>query len=266
MPKARRPANRRSRDPTGRPRPQGRSLVLPDLRVFVTLCFRGRPLSNALCFFDVRVTLPLLVLLAAAGGCRTSSETVTKPAASQSAAVTVQPGAPGQPSVTLAAAPAPKAPSFTEGDVKFMQGMIGHHAQAVEMVELLKTRTRSEQMQLLGKRIEISQNDEITMMRRWLQDRGQSVPMAMAHEGAMMPGMLSAAEMTTLAGAKGPAFDRLFLQGMIRHHGGALVMVTDLMSQPRAAEDAALFQFASDVEADQTMEIHRMQGMLAKMK
>jgi len=178
----------------------------------------------------------------------------------------VQPGAPGQPSKTLAAAPAQKAPSFTEGDVKFMQGMIGHHAQAVEMVELLKTRTKSEQMQLLGKRIEISQTDEIKMMQRWLEDRGQTVPMAMAHEGMLMPGMLTPAEMKTLADAKGPAFDTLFLEGMIKHHGGALVMVKDLMAHPRAAEDAALFQFASDVEADQTMEIHRMEAMLSKMR
>ena len=147
-----------------------------------------------------------------------------------------------------------------------MQGMIGHHAQAVEMVELLKTRTKNEQMQFLGKRIEISQNDEIKMMQRWLEDRGQTVPMAMAHDGMLMPGMLTPAEMKTLAAASGPAFDRLFLTGMIKHHGGALVMVKELMAQPRAAEDAALFQFASDVEADQTMEIHRMQLMLEKMK
>ena len=215
--------------------------------------------------FGVRVSPLLIVGLVTVAGCSKAPQPPANAAPQAHAPVTVQPGAPGQPSTTLSAAPAPTAPTFTDGDVKFMQGMIGHHAQAVEMVELLKTRTKSEQMQLLGKRIEISQNDEIKMMQRWLQDRGQTVPMAMAHD-VMMPGMLTPAEMKTLADAKGPAFDKLFLVGMIKHHGGALVMVKDLMAQPRAAEDAALFQFASDVEADQTMEIHRMQGMLANMK
>lgn len=208
----------------------------------------------------MHVTRSLIVVLIAASGCSKSAQQTSN------APVTVQPGAPGQASKTLAAAPAATAPSFTESDVTFMQGMIGHHAQAVEMVELLKTRTKNDQMQLLGKRIEISQNDEIKMMQRWLEDRHQTVPMAMAHEGMLMPGMLTPAEMKRLAAAKGAAFDTLFLEGMIKHHGGALVMVKDLMSHPRAAEDAGLFQFASDVEADQTMEIHRMELMLAKMK
>ena len=214
---------------------------------------------------DVRVPLFLIVALLTVAGCAKSPQPPANAATQSNAPVTVQPGAPGQPSTTLSAAPAPKAPTFTDGDIKFMQGMIGHHAQAVEMVGLLKTRTKNDQMQLLGKRIEISQNDEIKMMQRWLQDRGQTVPMAMTHD-VMMPGMLSAAEMKTLADANGPAFDKLFLVGMIKHHNGALVMVKDLMAQPRAAEDAALFQFASDVEADQTMEIHRMELMLAKMR
>jgi uncharacterized protein (DUF305 family) len=124
-------------------------------------------------------------------------------------------------------------------------------------------------MRKLGQRIEASQKDEITMMQRWLEARREVVPGPHAEHMMgehLMPGMLTRAEMDRLAAARGPEFDRLFLEGMIKHHGGALVMVKDLMSQPRAAEDAALFQFASDVEADQTMEIHRMQGMLSKMK
>ena len=234
---------------------QGASDARAPCTLHLALC--TRPPRYA---FVVRVTPLLIVVLVSVGACSKSAQQPSN------APVTVQPGAPGQPSKTLPAAPAPKAPSFTEGDVKFMQGMIGHHAQAVEMVELLKTRTKNEQMQLLGKRIEISQNDEIKMMQRWLEDRGQTVPMAMAHDAVMMPGMLTPAEMKTLAAAKGAAFDTRFLEGMIKHHGGALVMVKDLMTQQRAAEDAALFQFASDVEADQTMEIHRMEQMLAKMR
>ena len=157
---------------------------------------------------------------------------------------------------------------FTPADVKFMQGMIGHHAQAVEMVELLKLRTTNPDMQKLGLRIEVSQEDEIKMMQKWLQVRGQSLPDPHLHHthpeapGAMMPGMLTQAEMDKLAASKGPDFDRLFLEGMIKHHGGAITMVEELFKAPGAGQDGEIYAFASDVDADQRMEIDRMGAML----
>jgi uncharacterized protein (DUF305 family) len=157
------------------------------------------------------------------------------------------------------------APGFTEADVSFMQGMIGHHAQALEMTELLKTRTTRDDMKLLALRIEVSQRDEIKLMQLWLRDRGQSVPdehAHHAHDAKLMPGMLTPDEMARLAAAKGPEFDRLFLELMIRHHQGALVMVRELLAQPGAAQNSEIFAFASDVESDQSMEINRMRAML----
>jgi uncharacterized protein (DUF305 family) len=154
---------------------------------------------------------------------------------------------------------------FTPADVAFMQGMISHHAQAVEMVDLLKTRTSSDDMKKLGLRIQLSQVDEIGMMQHWLQARRQSVPDEHAHhmhDAKLMPGMLTPEQMERLAGAKGVAFDRLFLEGMIAHHGGALDMVHELFEAPGAAQDTEIYSFASDVEADQKAEIDRMGAML----
>jgi uncharacterized protein (DUF305 family) len=145
-----------------------------------------------------------------------------------------------------------------------MQGMIGHHAQALEMTALLRERTSRDDMRLLAERIEVSQGDEIRMMQRWLQARGQEVPGPHAmHEHGLMPGMLTPEEMDRLAAASGAAFDRLFLESMIKHHEGALVMVKDLLSRDGAAQGSDIFGFASDVDADQRMEIERMRGMLA---
>jgi uncharacterized protein (DUF305 family) len=146
-----------------------------------------------------------------------------------------------------------------------MQGMIGHHAQAVEMTGLLATRTASEAMRKLGQRIELSQQDEITMMQRWLAARGE--PPAGPHAGHMlMPGMLTAEELARLAGARGPAFDRLFLEGMIKHHAGALTMVQELFSHDGAGQEPDIFAFASEVDADQRMEIDRMATMLQELQ
>jgi uncharacterized protein (DUF305 family) len=168
-----------------------------------------------------------------------------------------------------AAAPAAaRASKHTEADVRFMQGMIGHHQQAIEMVALLKTRTTRDDMKLMGLRIEVSQNDEIAMMRRWLREHGAAEPdeHAMhAHDAKLMPGMLTPAQMAQLADAKGADFDRLFLEFMIQHHEGALVMVKELMASPGAAQESSVFQFASDVESDQAAEINRMRGMRARM-
>jgi uncharacterized protein (DUF305 family) len=201
-------------------------------------------------------------------GCRSAARA---PGAGGSPPPIVQPGAPGQASRVVSATEATDLSNvqFTPADVEFMQGMIGHHEQAVEMVELLKTRTSSDDMRKLGLRIELSQTDEIKMMQRWLQVRGQALPMdhAMHMHGAMlMPGMLTEEEMTRLAAAKGAEFDRLFLDGMIKHHGGALTMVKELLATRGAAQDSEVFAFASDVDADQRMEIDRMAAMLKELE
>ena len=179
----------------------------------------------------------------------------------------LQPGAPGQDTKTINAAQATDLSKVqaTEADIKFMQGMIGHHAQAVEMVELLNQNTTNPEMKLLGLRIKMSQDDEMKMMRKYLEDRGAAIPGPHAHHepGGFMPGMLTAEEMAQLGAAKEKEFDRLFLRGMIKHHGGALKMVQDLVNTPGAGQEGGIFAFASDVEADQRMEIERM-GMMLK--
>jgi uncharacterized protein (DUF305 family) len=215
-------------------------------------------------------------MLAASAGCRTTSApapagTPAAPPAQNGAPPIVQPGAPGQASQVISAAAATDLSKveYTGADIKFMQGMIGHHAQALEMVELLKTRSASDDMKKLALRIELSQDDEIKMMQHWLEARGQQVPnrMAMHMHGAMlMPGMLTPDEMQRLEQAKGADFDRLFLEGMIKHHGGALTMVKELLDTPGAAQESEVFAFVSDVEADQRMEIDRMGAMLGMMK
>jgi len=181
----------------------------------------------------------------------------------------VQPGAPGQPARTVAPAEATATPKFTDADVKFMQGMIHHHAQALDMTALLETHTNSDDMRKLGQRIAISQADEIQMMQKWLEARGQDKPSEHAHHMAgapMMPGMLTPDQMNQLGAAKGPAFDRLFLQFMIQHHQGALTMVKDLFAAPGAAQESDTFAFASDVDADQRAEISRMTAMLKELQ
>jgi len=210
-----------------------------------------------------RLAFVALVSVAAAS-CRSAA-----PVEPQSAPL-VQPGAPGQPSHPIAPAKAADQSKvqFTQADVKFMQGMIGHHQQAVDMVALLYTHTSSEDMKMLGRRIDISQQDEIKMMKHWLQVRGQEIPSEHAmhmHGATLMPGMLTEEEMARLAQAKGPEFDKLFLEGMIKHHGGALTMVHELFATPGAGQDSEMFGFASDVEADQQAEIDRMSAMLGAM-
>lgn len=177
----------------------------------------------------------------------------------------IQPGAPGAPSRIIGVNEATDVSHvrFTDADVRFMQGMIGHHAQAIEMTQLLMSRTMREDMRLLARRIELSQADEIETMRRWLAARGQTVPTGHVH--GLMPGMLTTEEMSRLAHARGAEFDRLFLEGMIRHHDGALVMVKALFDHPGAGQDLEIFAFASEVDVDQRIEISRMGVMLAEL-
>jgi uncharacterized protein (DUF305 family) len=183
----------------------------------------------------------------------------------------IQPGAPGEASREIAKEQAVDLShvQHTAADVRFMQGMIGHHAQALEMTALLQSRTASEDMRKLAQRIEVSQSDEIKMMRHWLEARGQAVPDPQAHHAhgaALMPGMLTSDEMARLAAAKGTTFDRLFLEFMIKHHEGALTMVKELFATPGAGQESEIFAFASDVDADQRMEIERMGAMLSTVK
>jgi uncharacterized protein (DUF305 family) len=208
--------------------------------------------------FSVR-TAAIGLTVAAAVSCRTATVEQKPPI--------IQPGAPGESSRVIEAAKAADLSKvgFTEADVRFMQGMISHHAQAVEMVALIPDRTGREDMRLLGHRIDVSQADEIKMMRHWLEVRRQDVPGEHAHHvhgATLMPGMLTPEEMERLAGAKGAEFDRLFLEGMIKHHGGALTMVQELFGTPGAGQEVEIFSFASDVDADQRMEIERMGAML----
>ena len=137
------------------------------------------------------------------------------------------------------------------------------------MAALVYQNSQSDDMKLLAKRIEVSQIDEINMMKDWLTARREILPDQHAHHAgdhALMPGMLTQAEMKRLASASGAEFDRLFLEGMIKHHIGALTMVKELFETPGAGQDAEIFAFASDVDADQSMEIDRMAAMLAVLK
>ncbi len=180
----------------------------------------------------------------------------------------VQPGAPGEPSRQISAEEASDLASlqFSDADVKFMQRMITHHSQALEMTTLLAERSERDVMHRLALRIELSQKDEITMMQEWLRARDQDVTEMETNDGSRamsMPGMLTQAEVDGLADARAVEFDRSFLELMIKHHRGALTMVGNLLSQPGTAQDSQLFAFTSEITSDQGMEINRMDAMLA---
>ncbi len=167
---------------------------------------------------------------------------------------------------------------WTQADARFMSSMIGHHAQAIQMSRLAPDRQASPAVRRLAERIINAQQDEIAAMQLWLRDRGQPVPEATAahqghggehdhggEHGAAMPGMLTPAQMKQLEEARGPEFDRLFLSSMIRHHQGAVSMVTELFGSHGAGQDDAVFKLASDVNVDQITEIERMRRMLAEL-
>lgn len=184
--------------------------------------------------------------------------------------VLVQPGPPGEPSHPIAAEKAIDLSHVqaTKADVEFMQGMIHHHLQAIDMTNLLARNTQSTDMRKLGLRMSLSQADEIQMMRNWLEARRQEAPGDHANHmpGApMMPGMLSPEEMAQLGAAKDKEFDILFLRGMIKHHIGALTMVDELFNTEGAGQQSEIFAFATDVEADQRADIDRMTAMLREL-
>jgi uncharacterized protein (DUF305 family) len=193
--------------------------------------------------------------------------------------VVVQPGAPGEPTKTLPPNTHALLPPVSQKDVEFMQGMIMHHQQAVEMTALIPTHSTNKELSLLGERISHSQADEIRFMKRWLITRGRSTEMKMdmsmpvmdmggmnMSQPMLMPGMLTPQQMDALRKAKGREFDRLFLEGMIQHHGGALTMVKELYENSGTGQDAEMFTFTTDVDSGQRAEIRIMQSMLDKLK
>jgi uncharacterized protein (DUF305 family) len=183
----------------------------------------------------------------------------------------VQPGAPGQDGRDLSAEEAIEIAgnSYSPDDVKFMQDMIPHHNQAVQMAELVSDRTNNQELRDVAGRIDASQVDEIDFMDGWLSDRGEAVPETTAHSAMhmshVMAGMASPEDMARLAELEGTEFDRLFLTLMIAHHEGAVTMVEELLEQPGSAYDPVLFQFVNDVTNDQSQEIERMNAMLASL-
>ena len=187
--------------------------------------------------------------------------------------VVVQPGAPGQPTKTLPGSTMGKLPPRSQAEVDFMQGMIMHHAQAVEMTAMIPSHTGNKGLRLLGARIRSSQMDEIKLMKRWLAVHGEPASMEMpgmrgmdksGHPMPLMPGMLTPQQMDALRKAKAADFDHLFLAGMIQHHNGALTMVKDLFDTPGAGQDAEVFNFATDADNTQRAEIKIMNTMLDK--
>lgn len=192
-------------------------------------------------------------------------------AAAAASAPIVHPGAPGQPSRDLDAeqAVAIAVSGYSPDDVRFMQDMIPHHHQAIEMAELVAERTNRPEIVDVAGRINASQGDEIAFMQGWLRSRGEAVPDPEAHAGMhtshVMAGMATPAQMAELAASDGAAFDRLFLELMITHHEGALTMVEALVEQPGSAYDPVLFEFTTDVTNDQAAEIERMHAILVSL-
>jgi len=218
----------------------------------------------------VAVSAALALLLA---GCGERKDAVEQPNA-ETAPNIVQAGAPGEGSTTLSAAEFSdlETPRFTEADVRFMQGMIHHHAQALRMTALVPKHSAGMELPLLAERMDLTQTAEIEQMQRWLRDRDQPVPVLhRAHQhahgplaGVAMPGMLTEQQLRRLERARGKEFDRLFLTGMIHHHQGALTMVRRLYAEQGGIEPEA-DAFARHVEADQQIEIDRMQQLLATL-
>lgn len=216
-------------------------------------------------------------MLSAAAAIFLFSISVSAQQTDATAPVIVQPGAPGQATKVLPPTTTATLPPISQKDVEFMRGMIMHHAQAVEMTALIESRTENKELRLLGARISQSQSDEMNFMRRWLVVRSESTEMTDAHKhmpgmdmsgmdmskhSMLMPGMLSEKQMNALRDARGKAFDKLFLNGMIQHHRGALVMVKDLFDTAGAGQESQVFGFATDVDSGQRAEIGIMERIL----
>lgn len=213
-----------------------------------------------------RTRIAVLLAVTAGAGCGSATRTVAESPVPRTDRASLSPAA----LVT-----ADKGiPPYTDADVHFMSGMIPHHAQAVLIAGWAASHGARADVRTLCERIVVAQRDEIATMRRWLRERDETVPDSnathmtmdmngMQHE-MLMPGMLTPEQLATLDGSRGPAFDELFLTYMIQHHRGALTMVDQLFASPGAANDDTIFKFASDVFADQTTEIDRMEQMLGQ--
>jgi uncharacterized protein (DUF305 family) len=254
--------------PNGKPARSGRNRKLYSAIVFAPLC---ASLSASLCATLLSSNTP--TALVATSSSLQQSEPSAPVSAPVPTPVIVQPGAPGKPTKTLPPSTRATLPPVSHADVEFMQGMIMHHSQAIEMTALIDSHTDNKDLRSLGARISSSQADEIRFMKRWLATRGESISMPMPgmpdmkmprHDMPLMPGMLSPQQMEALRNAKGAEFDRLFLTGMIQHHGGALTMVKDLFDTAGAGQDAEMFDFATDADNSQKAEIKIMQNMLDK--
>jgi uncharacterized protein (DUF305 family) len=213
----------------------------------------------------------VMVLAALLGGCAGGDGGAERAVQGETAPNIVQPGAPGEGTRTLTPEELGELepPRHTEVDVRFMQGMIHHHAQALRMTTLVPTRSRRRDVELLARRIDLSQEGEIGLMRQWLQARDEKAPeLDRGHGHAhgtgrmLMPGMLTERELDRLEAASGARFDRLFLRFMIRHHSGALRMVHDLRAGNGGTEPE-IDAFARHVESDQAVEIARMERLLS---
>jgi uncharacterized protein (DUF305 family) len=217
--------------------------------------------------------LAAAALLAGCGGGSSDDDQESAAPVGQPAPNIIQPGAPGQPSRKLTPEELAQIPATTHtpADVDFMQGMIHHHAQALWMTALVPKHTTNRQVRLLAKRMDISQQAEIEQMQKWLTARGEPAPKLHRLHGHAhgiglkpMPGMLTKPQVERLRAARGKAFDRLFLRYMIQHHQGALTMVADLY-EADAGNEPEIGIFVRHVDADQGIEIGRMQEMLARL-
>ncbi len=208
-----------------------------------------------------RHRLVALIATAMLAGCSTSGEPAPR---------VVQPGAPGEDTQVLSADEVPSldALDHSEADVRFLHGMIPHHLQALQMTALVPERTARDDVLLLAERMDVSQGDEVEQMQRWLRERGEEVPDSGAHHhhGELMPGMLSEQELAQLEAAVGAEFDRLFLEFMIRHHEGGLLMVEELFATEDGGIEPEINQIATHIDSDQRIEISRMLGILAELQ
>lgn len=244
----------------------------------VSALFRDSTWESRFMFTPRRCAPAALLAVALLAGCTSAGEQAAEavpPAGDQDAADApapriVQPGAPGEPSREVTADEAAGAGDtpHTAADVAFMQGMLPHHAQALEMTAMVAERTEREDIPLFARRMDISQEAEIEQIEAWLETRDEAASGGADHDmsmdGMSMPGMLTDDELAELEAAQGQEFDRLFLESMIRHHEGALTMVEELFEAGGGQETQA-FQFANHVDSDQRIEITRMQQMLADL-
>jgi uncharacterized protein (DUF305 family) len=218
-------------------------------------------------------SLALTVVLGLSACQRAADQAASQPAPAATgqaqAPAIVQPGAPGQGSTVVSSVPAFDHSKFTDADVKFMQGMIHHHSQALVMVNMIATHTKTPELIAMGTKIQLSQSGEIQAMKEWLTVRKQTVPMlmddgtVMDHGEAPMPGMLTPDQMKALDTARAAKFDELFLTGMIQHHKGALKMVLDVKAAG-GGNETNIGQFLNEVDNDQRAEIVRMYGLLGR--